>query len=133
MGGRSRSGRVSIKPLAFWANEVASRTPDGGYVAEGDGVRIEARTHTDFTASFRSERLSTSAAAAAPPPAERARASPSVHAALPSDEVEVVKVECVEVETESGPESPARDESCSWRQAGPSYCLSLGPVAVFSD
>ena len=28
---RSRSGRVMVRPLAFWANEIIPRASDGGY------------------------------------------------------------------------------------------------------
>ena len=55
--GRSRSGRVTMRPLAFWANEVVAREVDGGFKTEGEAVRLEALSVTDFTATFRTERL----------------------------------------------------------------------------
>jgi hypothetical protein len=59
---RSSSGRVTVKPLAYWANEVIARTYDGAFAADGSSVKLERRTAAvDFTGSFASTRNTASA------------------------------------------------------------------------
>ena len=53
---RSSSGRVSIRPLAWWTNEQIRRTSDGGYAGIEQGELALERSSIDFTASFASDR-----------------------------------------------------------------------------
>ena len=53
---RLSSGRVTIKPLAFWANEVVARTSDGAFIADGQNLKMKQFSNViDLTASFASK------------------------------------------------------------------------------
>ena len=53
----TRSGRLSVKPTAFWAGHRIERESDGSYAVHDQTGDVKAAWQTiDYTASFRSER-----------------------------------------------------------------------------
>jgi hypothetical protein len=48
---RSRSGRLTVPPLAFWANQIIQRGADGSFAAEPDG-KLNHILNTHFPPTF---------------------------------------------------------------------------------